>query len=1751
MVLMMEARSRNSYTTGAIEGHGDDVGGLVGNNRSGTIRRSYWDTETSGITRSDGGIGKTTEQLQSPTDATGIYDEWITANWDFGTSKQYPVLKYALGSDTNNPACREKEDTTKDLSVCGSLLSSTLRYGLSELRLTEGNLSPDFIVLASNYIGTIVNKTSTIRLIPIAINLSAKISIKVDEEMVDEDISSGTTSSAIQLNPNGTTKITIQVKNIRIASPIAYTLYISYHAFDGDIDKDDDGLIEIDTLEKLNAMRYQLDGSGYRKSEDSPKITVGCAEDGCNGYELIRDLDFDDDASYSSTSNKVIWTTGTGWQSIGYYESYRNNKPFQAMFEGNNHTISNLMINRPNTNRVGLFGYTERGTKIANVGLLNVDVRGSSRVGGLVGLNSDGNITNNYVTGDVTGSSDLVGGLVGYNDRGEITNSYATGDVTGSGNYVGGLVGGNGGNITNSYATEAVNGRSYVGGLVGGNGDGNITNSYATSSVTGSGRVGGLVGQNHGSITNSYWDTKASGIMRSAGGMGKTTKQLQSPTTATGIYARWSTDNWDFGTNKQYPILKYVLGPDTDNLACGTGGQPACSTLLPGQRIGPLEQLAVSPDALSPAFDPKTYNYKVMVNYDVDEITLHTTATGAVIRIASNTMEKEYSTSNTSSVTIPLTITGNTVITIEATKDARTLTYILTVSYKEVRHISESVTIKEDDEELKLSINDCGTRCDWVVPKALASLLPEGTSLRQRTVNFGIIPTDYLEASETSRTFTITVGVRREGSNVRKEITLKITKENNGSISSVGQPTLAGSKLTAPEIKLSDDPDGAGEITDYQWQRQLNDKNWINVAGATDRTYTPEDTAKRETYRVQISYMDGQGYCYSRQDGCSAPVYSQAIRDIDTDDDGLIEISTLEELNAIRHQLDGTGYKKSVGVDKIITGCPEGGCKGYELTQDLDFDDIASYSDATANKSKWTTGNGWQPIGATTGFFASTFKGNNYTISNLMIDREGSDNIGLFSKTNNEAKIEGVDLYNIEIVGHDRVGGLVGSNNRGAIMLSSISDGKVTGKGDDIGGLAGSNSGTISRSYASINVLGTNSGMGTYVGGLVGRNESQITDSYAIGNVYGRATLGGLVGGSETGNGNIKSSYAIGRVSGELDKGNIIGGNINPRKIKNSYWNTRINTDITNDLKGKGKTTDQLQSPTTATGLYKSWSTDNWDFGTEDHYPALKNNNGNLLAGQRLGLQSLELSRDAILIEEFKNHKYDYTVIAGSETGSIQITATAVDPQADITVRTGDSVIPLNNGDPSSVALASGDSQIAIVVEANKREVIYTLKVMRWGVQIEDSTSPISFYEDDLVELNSSLVNQATIPSAAYTYQWAQTEGKNLLDESETTTGTIEFTIPTDYVGRNTSSSKAILKLEVTLSKESKQLISSAEIELTIIKKDNDYITGQLGVPELEGLSLTAPDLSTHSETDPDGGIDANDIIYQWQSRASDRDQWHNVDGNNQKTYEIPRTSPFNTQYRVKMGYTDGQGYERKIKKEEDGLVSQVITFRNIDRDGNGLIDILSADTLNAMRYQLAGSGYKESADATEITTGCPEDECNGYELKAHIDLSGYPNWQPIGDADNPFNAKFKGSGYTISNLTIETTATNVGLFGKTTTNTKISNVGLLNVNINTDINADNNVGGLVGSNGGTIEGSYVVGRKIAGGSHVGALVGATSGGAIKNNYATIDFLKQKNDLVCKLIGNRNDNGKTIKGNKMIGGCTNNKLFECLASTNK
>jgi len=230
---------------------------------------------------------------------------------------------------------------------------------------------------------------------------------------------------------------------------------------------------------------------------------------------------------YFTLSNNIDNTTagytnsGEGWLSIGN----QSNK-FIGNFNGANHTISDLFINRPSTDYVGLFGHTNTGATIQNIGIVNANITGSSDVGGLVGKSHTTTIANAYATGRVSGLS-FVGGLVG--------SSYQ-------------------GSITNAYATSSVDGADMIGGLVGSNWQTDITNTYARGSVSGAGtNVGGLVGFSYeGSITASFWDTQTSGQATSAGGVGKTTEEMKTLSTYTG----WNIT----GADGAYPTLTFGTG---------------------------------------------------------------------------------------------------------------------------------------------------------------------------------------------------------------------------------------------------------------------------------------------------------------------------------------------------------------------------------------------------------------------------------------------------------------------------------------------------------------------------------------------------------------------------------------------------------------------------------------------------------------------------------------------------------------------------------------------------------------------------------------------------------------------------------------------------------------------------------------------------------------------------------------------------------------------------------------------------------------------------------------------------------------------------------------------------------------------------------------------------------------------------------------------------------------------------------------
>ncbi len=207
-------------------------------------------------------------------------------------------------------------------------------------------------------------------------------------------------------------------------------------------------------------------------------------------------------------------------------------------------------------------------------------VTGGNGVGGLVGVQSGGSISQSFATGAVQGNAN-VGGLVGQlgstSAATSVTNAYAWGTVyvvgtTGLNAPGGGLIGtmlsGSGANtttITNSYAVGAV-----------------TTNGVPNSPILG-GFVGWVESGSGNSAAASYWNTSVNSSLSGVGCQGasctsnitlsgtltgETTATLQGTAIGSGIYSQWTTCGcWTIQQGTTYPFFSWYAPPGTETIS--------------------------------------------------------------------------------------------------------------------------------------------------------------------------------------------------------------------------------------------------------------------------------------------------------------------------------------------------------------------------------------------------------------------------------------------------------------------------------------------------------------------------------------------------------------------------------------------------------------------------------------------------------------------------------------------------------------------------------------------------------------------------------------------------------------------------------------------------------------------------------------------------------------------------------------------------------------------------------------------------------------------------------------------------------------------------------------------------------------------------------------------------------------------------------------------------------------------------------
>ena len=1062
-------------------------------------------------------------------------------------------------------------------------------------------------------------------------------------------------------------------------------------------DSDGDGLIEIENLHQLNAIRHDPDGNGQVAAGNAVAYATafpgrshfhGCPDTAdadtdpgpCIGYELNADLNFD--------------TDGNGI--VGAGDDYPNWTPissYTTTFNGNGHTITNLTINYSiggTVSNVGLFAVVTGGGTIANVGLPGVNITstftgtGEHRVGSLVGF-IRGTIRNCYVTGAISTSAvasaniSSAGGLAGYMGQwGSGTGSASRLDASWAAVNVA---------VTSSSTAGGGAAGDAAGGLVGrllGNATTptDVTTSYARGTVTsgrGGSHIGGLIGRTEGSnyrVTASYWDTTTSGLSSSAGGsgvVGRTTAQLQSPTgygaTTSDTFYGWnidvdgvtgSDDPWDFGSSSQYPALKYgghnlvvqgrtvdydvdddglidisslaqldavrydldgngvptdlnayllafpnrdtsVIGrmgceltdhdtmPITPNLATCTGYEliadldfdtDGSGSVGAGDDYPNWVPIGSNASSYTAAFNGNGHTISNMTinTSDVGQVGLFGHANGGTLENV-GLLDVSITASNNSSGTF-LSVGGLAGYRVGAVRASyATGTINTTVGTAAIATSAGGIV-----GYLGFTTNTAQVDASWAavniaVTSSSSSASPDaagglvGRMVSQSGTAVTVTASWARGTATSSRPGSEVGGLVGSSSGTGASVSASHwDTDTSGLSTSAGGNGVVG--RTTTQLKMPTDYGASAGDTFFGWN--------IDVDGDGNND-DPWDFGTSSQYPMLQYGRDAVSI--ARQRGVTITRV-----DYDTDNDNLIDITTLGQLNGIRYDLDGNG--RTTGADSVgylaafpgvsrSMGCPAA-CIGYELMNDLDFDtdgDGSTHTSGTGDDDDdWYTtttgtGAGWTPIGghtSTAAPFTAIFEGNGNTIDNLYINLAPSAAdtgafVGLFADLGKPAVLspaapaEPATVRNVGLVNpyvnnartatgaFVRTGALAGRNNIGTVSGSYVSGGSVTasqatvtgGVNNWVGCLLGYNVSVVSDSYAgcTVSATGTNAvsaNAGDYAGGLIGESggsaNALVRRSYARGTVSSDDFAGGLLGGA-SGGGTVTTSHATGAVS--------------------------------------------------------------------------------------------------------------------------------------------------------------------------------------------------------------------------------------------------------------------------------------------------------------------------------------------------------------------------------------------------------------------------------------------------------------------------------------------------------------------------------------------------------------------------------------------------------------------------------------------
>lgn len=188
-------------------------------------------------------------------------------------------------------------------------------------------------------------------------------------------------------------------------------------------------------------------------------------------FSLVEDLDYDE------TEYLIIGTLS---------------RRFKGNFNGNNHVIKNVVINKPNENDVALFGVLGNEGVVANLHLgEGSEITGADVVGGIAGLSSGSIVNCTTASGVVITANEEAGGILGRNvgivdrcvNRASVSSNKKAGGIAGSAYSSPGKTV----LLTNNLNFGSVIASNNKGGVVGYNFSAEYSNNYYAGACTAEG----------------------------------------------------------------------------------------------------------------------------------------------------------------------------------------------------------------------------------------------------------------------------------------------------------------------------------------------------------------------------------------------------------------------------------------------------------------------------------------------------------------------------------------------------------------------------------------------------------------------------------------------------------------------------------------------------------------------------------------------------------------------------------------------------------------------------------------------------------------------------------------------------------------------------------------------------------------------------------------------------------------------------------------------------------------------------------------------------------------------------------------------------------------------------------------------------------------------------------------------------------------------------------------------------------------